>query len=121
MIDVRRIRADARAARARGADMVVVALHWGSEYVHEPTAVQRRLARRLLMGPDIDLLYGHHAHVVQPVDRAASGPSTGWAMRSRRRASAAWTRTRACWPGSSSSVTGRAAGATAGWTGCPAW
>ena len=71
LIDLGRIRADARAARTRGADVVVVALHWGSEYVHQPTAVQRRLARQLLTGSDIDLLYGHHAHVVQPVERVA--------------------------------------------------
>jgi poly-gamma-glutamate capsule biosynthesis protein CapA/YwtB (metallophosphatase superfamily) len=69
LIDPKRIHADARAARAHGADLVIVALHWGSEYVHEPTAVQRRLAAQLLTGPDIDLLYGHHAHVVQPVER----------------------------------------------------
>ena len=69
LIDPRRIRADARAARAHGANVVVVALHWGTEYVRQPTAAQRRLAGQLLAGSDIDLLYGHHAHVVQPVER----------------------------------------------------
>jgi hypothetical protein len=69
LIDPRRIRADARAARGGGADVVVVALHWGSEYVHQPTAEQRQLARLLLTGSDIDVLYGHHGHVVQPVER----------------------------------------------------
>jgi poly-gamma-glutamate synthesis protein (capsule biosynthesis protein) len=69
LINPTRIRADARAARAHGADLVVVALHWGTEYVHPPTTAQRGLARQLLSGSDIDLLYGHHAHVVQPVER----------------------------------------------------
>src|SRR4051812_4289769 len=41
LIDVRRIGADARAALAHGADMVVVAVHWGTEYVHQPTAARR--------------------------------------------------------------------------------
>jgi poly-gamma-glutamate synthesis protein (capsule biosynthesis protein) len=68
-IDERRILADATAARAAGADVVVVALHWGDEYEPEPNAQQTDLAPRLLASPDIDLLLGHHAHVVQPLER----------------------------------------------------
>ena len=67
-IDPDRIRADAAAARAAGADVVVVALHWGDEYRHEPNAQQRSLAPDLVRSPDIDLVLGHHAHVVQPVE-----------------------------------------------------
>ncbi|WP_298321854.1 CapA family protein [Haloactinopolyspora sp.] len=59
--------ADAATARADGADVVVAALHWGDEYVHEPNELQRDLAPQLIRSPDIDLLLGHHAHVVQPV------------------------------------------------------
>jgi poly-gamma-glutamate synthesis protein (capsule biosynthesis protein) len=66
-IDEGRILADAAAARQRGAEVVVVSLHWGNEYVHEPNAQQNDLAPRLIRSPDIDLLLGHHAHVVQPV------------------------------------------------------
>jgi poly-gamma-glutamate synthesis protein (capsule biosynthesis protein) len=47
---------------------VVVALHWGDEYRHDPNAQQQDLAPRLVRSPDIDLLLGHHAHVVQPVE-----------------------------------------------------
>jgi poly-gamma-glutamate capsule biosynthesis protein CapA/YwtB (metallophosphatase superfamily) len=65
-IDPEAILLDARRARKAGADLVFVALHWGIEYQHQPTLDQRRLARRLLMSPDVDLVYGHHAHVVQP-------------------------------------------------------
>jgi poly-gamma-glutamate synthesis protein (capsule biosynthesis protein) len=67
-IDEGRILADAARARAVGADVVVVALHWGQEYRSEPTAEQRDLGPRLLASPDIDLVLGHHAHVVQPVE-----------------------------------------------------
>lgn len=66
-IDPARIRADAARARAEGADLVVVSLHWGTEYVHEPSAYQRQVASEILPSPDIDLVVGHHAHVVQPV------------------------------------------------------
>lgn len=69
VIDARRILRDARAARAAGAEVVVVSLHWGLEYQSEPTADQVALARRLLRSDDVDLLFGHHAHVVQPIDR----------------------------------------------------
>lgn len=68
-IDEQLILADAARARAEGADLVVLSLHWGTEYQHEPNAQQRELGPRLLASPDIDLVIGHHAHVVQPIDR----------------------------------------------------
>jgi poly-gamma-glutamate synthesis protein (capsule biosynthesis protein) len=67
-IDEARILADAARARAAGADVVVVALHWGLEYQHEPTDQQRTLGPTLVRSPDVDLVLGHHAHVVQPVE-----------------------------------------------------
>lgn len=63
------ILAMARALRARGAELVVVSMHWGDEYVHQPTAQQRELARELLASPDVDLILGDHVHVVQPCER----------------------------------------------------
>ncbi len=68
-IDPEAIIRDAKRAKEDGADLVLVALHWGVEYQHEPTPDQRRLARRLLATPDVDLVYGHHAHVVQPFEK----------------------------------------------------
>jgi len=62
------ILADAAAAKADGAEVVVVSLHWGDEYVHEPNAFQLELAPMLLASADVDLLLGHHAHWVQPVE-----------------------------------------------------
>jgi poly-gamma-glutamate capsule biosynthesis protein CapA/YwtB (metallophosphatase superfamily) len=67
-IDERRILADAALARRRAADVVVVAIHWGDEYDHAPNGQQQALAPRLIASPDIDLLLGHHAHVVQPIE-----------------------------------------------------
>ncbi len=61
--------AQARALRARGADFVVVSVHWGAQYVRTPTADQRELARALLTSPDVDLILGDHVHVVQPCER----------------------------------------------------
>jgi poly-gamma-glutamate capsule biosynthesis protein CapA/YwtB (metallophosphatase superfamily) len=64
-----RILADARAARRAGSQFTVVFLHWGQEYRSTPTPAQRTLARRLLADPSVDLIIGHHAHVLQPVRR----------------------------------------------------
>jgi hypothetical protein len=58
----------ADATRDAGADVVIASLHWGEEYAHEPTAEQRRIAEHLLGADSIDLIIGHHAHVVQPIE-----------------------------------------------------
>ncbi|NUT33158.1 MAG: CapA family protein [Hamadaea sp.] len=67
-IDPAALLAQARQARQAGADLVVVSLHWGTEYRHQPDRAQLDWARRL-SGGEIDLVLGHHAHVVQPVRR----------------------------------------------------
>ena len=69
LISPRRILADAHATKRAGAQFVAVSLHWGTQYQAVPTTGQRALARTLLASPDIDLLIGSHAHVVQPVQR----------------------------------------------------
>ncbi|MGH3328586.1 MAG: CapA family protein [Streptomycetales bacterium] len=68
-IDREAILRDARKVRQAGAQVVVVSLHWGSEYWHEPTPEQRDLAEALLSSSAVDLIVGHHAHVVQPFER----------------------------------------------------
>ncbi len=69
LIDVEAIQDAARRARRRGADVVVLSMHWGQEYSPEPSAQQLDLAPRLARSPDIDLIIGHHAHVVQPIQK----------------------------------------------------
>ncbi|HKE98766.1 MAG TPA: CapA family protein [Actinomycetes bacterium] len=60
--DEERLTAAVRAAR-RGADTVVVFLHWGSEGVACPTGGQRDLARALVAA-GADVIVGSHAHVL---------------------------------------------------------
>jgi len=69
LIDEETILADAASVRQQGAEVVVVSLHWGEQYQSAPNRQQRDLGPRLLASPDVDLLIGHHAHVVQPIDR----------------------------------------------------
>ncbi|MGO4958282.1 CapA family protein [Luteococcus sp. Sow4_B9] len=59
----------ARASRAAGADIVLAAIHAGDEYQPRPNDQQTRLATILTASPDVDLVYGHHAHAVQPITR----------------------------------------------------
>ena len=66
-----RVVADARRARRRGAELVLVNFHWGSEYVEAPNPEQRALARFLLRRRVVDAIVGQHAHVVQPIRRIA--------------------------------------------------
>ncbi len=61
--------AAAARARAAGADVVVASLHCCREYDNDPTDAQVAAVRTLLASPDVDLVLGHHAHVVQPVER----------------------------------------------------
>jgi Bacterial capsule synthesis protein PGA_cap len=56
----------ARRARAAGADIVIAAVHAGTEYSMSENAQQVALARALTASPDVDLVYMHHSHVVQP-------------------------------------------------------
>ncbi|MFJ8964317.1 CapA family protein [Lentzea sp. NPDC102401] len=68
-INAQKILADARAARAAGAEVVVLSVQWGNEYQHEATADQKALARQLLADPALDLIIGTHVHVVQPFEK----------------------------------------------------
>jgi poly-gamma-glutamate capsule biosynthesis protein CapA/YwtB (metallophosphatase superfamily) len=67
--DVAGVLAAAARARAAGADVVVASLHCCLEYDNDPTATQVAAVRALLASPDVDLVLGHHAHVVQPFER----------------------------------------------------
>ncbi|WP_329461759.1 CapA family protein [Streptomyces sp. NBC_01431] len=74
LIDQKKIIADARAARAAGADLVVVSVHWGTEWQTEPDEQQLTLGKALTASktggrPDIDLILGTHAHIPQPYEK----------------------------------------------------
>ncbi|MEV5440597.1 CapA family protein [Streptomyces sp. NPDC052682] len=74
LIDEARILTDARIARRAGADVVVVSVHWGTEWQDAPDEQQLTLARRLTAArtggrPDIDLILGTHAHVPQAYEK----------------------------------------------------
>lgn len=48
-------------------DVVMVSMHWGDEYSHTPSAEQRKIAN-YLSSLGVDIIIGHHPHVVQPIE-----------------------------------------------------
>ncbi len=66
LIDPAVVAADALLARAAGAEFVVASMHWGNEYQRSPSSLQVQWATDI--APAVDLVVGHHAHVIQPVD-----------------------------------------------------
>lgn len=65
---------DAKRARALGADIVIVSMHWGTEYVSEPIAEQTNIAQLLAQSGQVDLVFGNHSHVPEPLEKLAGGP-----------------------------------------------
>jgi poly-gamma-glutamate capsule biosynthesis protein CapA/YwtB (metallophosphatase superfamily) len=69
LIDVPRAIRQARHLHRSGVDIVMVAVHAGDEYSHVPSAQQVAVFHALARSPYVDLVYGHHSHVVEPVAR----------------------------------------------------
>lgn len=75
LIDRDRMAREIAATRAAGAEIVVVTVHWGIEYVLTQNKNQENLAQ-FLLDQGTDLVIGGHPHVIQPmmvVDNAKTG------------------------------------------------
>jgi poly-gamma-glutamate capsule biosynthesis protein CapA/YwtB (metallophosphatase superfamily) len=59
---------DARNARDAGAQIVVVSVDWGTEPEHEPDVDEQLLAHQIASMRNVDIVFGHGAHVVQPIE-----------------------------------------------------
>jgi Bacterial capsule synthesis protein PGA_cap len=69
LIEPSRVIADATQARHLGAEVVIVSLHWGIEGRRDVTPEQRAIADELTASGVVDLIVGHHAHVLQPIEQ----------------------------------------------------
>ena len=47
-------------------DVLLVAMHWGVEYTHTPTAYQKDMAQ-FLADQNVDIVIGTHPHVLMPI------------------------------------------------------
>jgi len=66
LIDAEVMEREIRALRPL-VDFLIVSMHWGYEYVFAPNAEQRELAE-LMASLGVDLVIGHHPHVLQPLE-----------------------------------------------------
>lgn len=53
-------------------DVIVVSLHWGTEYATTPSAEQTEIAHQIIDW-GADLILGHHPHVVQKIEEYKGG------------------------------------------------
>ncbi|MBM5790029.1 CapA family protein, partial [Candidatus Parcubacteria bacterium] len=60
--------ADAINSAKQTHDMVIVSMHWGEEYQPVPEQATVQLAHTLV-DAGADVIFGHHPHVLQPVER----------------------------------------------------
>jgi len=63
---------------AASSDFVVISIHAGDEYVNAPNGTQRALSEGALAA-GADVVLGHHAHVVQPVEHRG-GQLIAWGL-----------------------------------------
>lgn len=54
-----------------GCEFIVLNIHWGEEYNQQPSNYQKELSK-LLINEGVDLIFGSHPHVVQPVETITS-------------------------------------------------
>ncbi len=64
VIDTNQIKKDIKKARSKSADIVVMTVHWGTEYQTKAGIEQQKLAK-LFVREGVDLIIGSHPHVVQ--------------------------------------------------------
>jgi poly-gamma-glutamate synthesis protein (capsule biosynthesis protein) len=63
---------DAVRSLAERTDVVILSLHWGAEFVKEPSAAQVDFGRRLI-DAGARVILGHHPHTIQPVEIYQNG------------------------------------------------
>jgi poly-gamma-glutamate synthesis protein (capsule biosynthesis protein) len=65
--------AAAEARAAHGAELVIFGCHYGGNYVLRPPPTVRAFAHALLDSGDVDVFFGHSAHVAQGVEITPGG------------------------------------------------
>lgn len=69
IINPDRILRDAKRARQLGSEATIVSMHWGNEKESQANSMQIGIAETLTASGLVDLIVGHHAHVVQPIEQ----------------------------------------------------
>jgi len=67
VIDTILIKNDIVSARKKGAEVVIVYVHYGKEYISEPVEAQRLIVQKAI-AYGADIILGAHTHVLSPVE-----------------------------------------------------
>ena len=71
-VDVKKVEQAVAEMKRQGAELIVMAIHWGIEGYYRPNAEQEQLAHQLIdLG--VDIVYGSHPHVLQRVEQYNGG------------------------------------------------
>ena len=79
VIKPQRIIADAKAVRAKGADVVILSLHWGNTQWIKQSPFQLSVAEEVTRSGQVDLIIGAHTHLIQPISQV-NGVWVVWGM-----------------------------------------
>lgn len=71
-LDAEDMKAEIADLRARGAELVIVAPHWGVEGSYRPTQLQQDVGHAAI-DAGADIVWGSHPHVLQPIEEYGSG------------------------------------------------
>ena len=71
-VDVKKVEKAVEEMKRQGAELIVMAIHWGIEGSYRPNTDQENLGRQLIdLG--VDIVYGCHSHVLQRVEEYNGG------------------------------------------------
>lgn len=66
------IRAQSQDLRNRGAELIVVSIHWGNERLYYPLPIQEEFGHTAI-DAGADIVFGHHSHTLQPIEQYNGG------------------------------------------------
>ena len=61
-----------KSLKNRGAELIILSVHWGDEGTYTPTDRQVEIGR-MAIDAGVNIVYGHHSHTLQPVESYNGG------------------------------------------------
>ena len=71
-LDVADMQQEIQSLKDQGAELVIVAAHWGNEGSYRPTEQQKNVGRAAI-DAGADIVWGSHPHVLQPIEEYNGG------------------------------------------------
>lgn len=72
VVNLEQLAQDVEGLRSEGAELIIMAIHWGGEGYYRPIAEQESLAHKMI-DCGVDIVYGSHPHVLQKIEEYAGG------------------------------------------------